>query len=334
VLKNLIFLTEDKQLQKEVTDFLTEWSDPSPTLLVKTSGSTGKPKEMEVLKEHMRISARKTISTFSISAGGTAFLCLSLETIAGKMMVVRAFENEMTLYVGDNRSTACCELPISEFDLMAVVPLQLESGMKCNSSLLRKSKTILVGGGTISSEQLQHLGESGITVFHTYGMTETLTHIAFRRAGAVTDERFTPLSGVNISVEEGCLRIDYPELDIENLVTSDLVTIDPTGHFQITGRADFAVNSGGIKFHPEELEARIGHIIQKPFFIGSLPDPQLGEKLVLILEGIPSENDKDILQLIKPMLPKHGYPKEICYVHEFLRTESLKIRRKETLEIV
>jgi O-succinylbenzoic acid--CoA ligase len=334
VLKDLIFLTEDKKLQREVENFLSEWYNESEYIHVKTSGSTGIPKQYQVKKDHMRISARKTLSAFSVPEGGTALLCLSTETIAGKMMVVRAAENQMTLYVGGVRSNALCDLPISTVDLMAIVPLQLTEGFHCQPSILKNCATVLLGGGSISREHIDALKEHESTVYHTYGMTETLSHIAFRRVGKVTEDAYTPLDGVKISAENGRLKIDYPELGIEGLQTNDLVEIAPNNQFHILGRADFIINSGGIKFNPEELESLISHAIQEPFFIGGLPDRKLGERVVIVIEGAKKDTHNSLLDRIKPLLPLHSCPKEIYYVPEFMRTESLKIRRKETMSLL
>lgn len=334
MLKDLIFLTADKKLQQEVGNFLSEWHNESDYVIVKTSGSTGIPKEYQIKKDHMRISARKTLSTFSVKKGGTAFLCLSTQTIAGKMMVVRAEENNMTLYVGDIRTTALDSLPIHSCDLMAIVPLQLESALRSNPALIKNSKTVLLGGGPVSSAHLSDLKKVNASVIHTYGMTETLSHIAYRIVGNTTQESFTPLSGIGLRSVDSCLVIDYPELGIIGLQTTDEVLIHPNGHFTILGRTDFVINSGGIKFHPEELESKITGVMDRPFFIGGLPDSHLGERLVLVIEGEKKENDNHLLELIKDLLPKHGTPKEIHYISHFVRTESMKIRRKETLSLL
>lgn len=330
----MIFLTENETMQQDVNDFLAKWYSPSSIITVKTSGSTGPSKEISISKKHMRISALKTISNFSVKKGGTAFLCLSVKTIAAKMMIVRAIQNQMTLYVGEIRSNELSDLPFSAFDLLAIAPLQLETCLNYKPDLIKNSATVLVGGGSVSSEQIDRLTQIGATIYHTYGMTETLSHIAFRSIGKHTQEYYTLLPGIDISSKNGCLVIHYPELDVYNMQTSDLVTIDKNKRFRITGRADFVINSGGIKFHPEELEGRIQHIIQKPFFIGGVADSKFGERIVLVIESLKAEDERTILELIKPLLTKYGCPKEIRFLPEFVRTESMKINRKETLELL
>jgi len=332
VLKDLIFLTEDKRIRSEVNDFLEEWHSPSTDITLQTSGSTGVPKKILFKKEYLRKSAQKTNSTFSVEPEGSAFLCLSTQTIAGKMMIVRAIENKMTLYVGDVRSNALCTIDISSFDLMAIVPLQLNEALAGNPNLIKESKTVLVGGGPIHFEQVEALQKIKASVYHTYGMTETLSHVAYRKIGYRNEAFYTPLEGVELTEDHGCLVINYNELGIKKLKTTDTVIFDAQGKFRITGRADFTINSGGLKFQPEELEEKITHLITRPFFIGGIPDNLLGERIVLLIEGKKLEDDEQLLDQIKPLLPQFGCPKEIKYLSSFLRTPSLKIRRKETLK--
>ena len=68
----------------DVEDFLTEWRNDSPTVLVHTSGSTGKPKPMWVEKRRMEASARMTCDFLGLHEGDTALLCLPLDYIAGR----------------------------------------------------------------------------------------------------------------------------------------------------------------------------------------------------------------------------------------------------------
>jgi O-succinylbenzoic acid--CoA ligase len=332
--KKVIFLTESEQRQKEVFSFIDEWLSPIPHIMVETSGSTGDAKKISLQKKHLRKSAKKTCTTFSVPFGGSAFLCLSMHTIAGKMMIVRAFENNMTLYVGDVRSDALCKVSKTVFDLVAMVPLQLEKTMICNPLLLKDSGTVLVGGSILSSVHFDGLKKIGATVIQTYGMTETLSHIAYRNIGLHHEMHYTTLEGVYIHSENDCLVITCPELDINELHTNDLVKMVAHNQFTYIGRADFILNSGGIKFNPEELESMIQPIMEKPFFIGSLPDKHLGERIILLIEGTNSDEDKTLLERIHAILPKYGCPKEICYLPSFVRSSSLKIQRKATLNLV
>ena len=94
------------------------------------------------------------------------------------------------------------------------------------------------------------------------------------------------------------------------------------------------INSGGIKLNPELIESKLSDILHESFFIGSLPDPKLGEQVVLILEG---EVDKGNImkQLISSnAMKKYELPRLIKAIPEFLRTDSGKIKRKETIDLL
>jgi O-succinylbenzoic acid--CoA ligase len=331
VLKNLRFLTYNKNTIEEVIRFIAEWNSPEPSITVQTSGSSGEPKKMSFLKSQLKASAQNTLDTFSIEKGTTAFLCLSIHTIAGKLMVVRAMLNRMELIVGDVSSNAL-EIPLPEIELAAVVPLQLHHVLKKNTSF-PSIKTLLVGGGPVSEDLCAQLSDKGISAIHTYGMTETLTHVAYRRIGALHEELFTPMPGVQLGLAEDRLTITYPEIGIHQLETNDIVQFNTDGHFKVVGRSNLIINSGGLKFNPEELERLISSEMTVPYFFYGLPDDKLGEKIVLVCEGSSFRLTSEQTTKISNVLPAHAAPKEIIYKEQFVRSESMKILRKATMNL-
>ena len=80
-----------------LSEFLNEWHNDSSTIRVKTSGSTGVLKIMLVEKKRMEASARMTCDFLNLHSGNKALLCLPLDYIAGKMMVVRSLVRELQL---------------------------------------------------------------------------------------------------------------------------------------------------------------------------------------------------------------------------------------------
>ena len=101
-------------------EFLAEWHSDSPTLLVHTSGSTGRPKPMYVEKRRMEASARITCRFLGLHGGDTALLCMPLDYIAGKMMVVRALTCGLRLLSVPPVGLPCWEGAV---DFAAMVPL-------------------------------------------------------------------------------------------------------------------------------------------------------------------------------------------------------------------
>jgi O-succinylbenzoic acid--CoA ligase len=315
-------------------DFLKSWFDTSPTIIAHTSGSTGLPKAIELSKKAMIYSAQNTIDFFKLSPRTSALLNLSSTFIAGKMMWVRALAGGWHLDVRspDNESIKQALLQ-KKYDFGAMVPLQVYK----NLNFIEKVHKLIIGGGVVSDNLKAQLWSLNNEVFATYGMTETVTHIAVKALNkqAVTvsnlsDEFYKILNNIQIQTDNrGCLVIKAPSLNPDPIITNDLVEIIDENHFKWLGRFDNIINSGGVKLIPEQIERKIKPFIKSPFFIAGLPDEQLGEKLVLIIEG---DVNKALLQThLDQVLNRFEKPKNIYFLPHFNRTESGKIKRTETL---
>lgn len=290
-------------------EFLAEWHSDSPTVLVHTSGSTGQPRPMAVEKRRMEASASMTCRFLGLQAGDTALLCMPLDYIAGKMMVVRAETCGLKLI-----SVPPVGLPIWEgfIDFAAMVPLQVwnllhdEQGHK----RLMQIRHLLIGGGAIDDALAKALKDFPNAVWSTYGMTETLSHIALRRLnGSDADDWYTPFAGVEVSLsDDDCLVIDAPAVHDGLLVTNDIAVIE-RGRFRILGRKDNVVCSGGLKIQIEEVERLLQSHLRVPFILSKRHDPKFGEVLVMLTEG----SIADAEELCRQLLPKYWQPR--CYVH-------------------
>lgn len=310
-----------------VEQFLQEWYSKESTVTVRTSGSTGQPKEITLKKSAMILSAQRTLDHFEIQEGGTTFLCVSPDTIAGKMMIVRSIVGNHLLYVGDAQSTPNLpeEIP---FDLCAMVPMQLMNLLQANVGQLNKIRINLIGGGPISDAAIEKLCLSGINVYHTFGMTETISHIAVRSVGKHTESAYTVLPQVDIDVVDGKLVINDLLLQSGPIHTNDLIVKIDDRHFEWIGRADFVILSGGKKFYAEEIEAKLQNLIEQPFFIGALNDESLGQRVVVYVETNCTLHFTKLQ--FNGILPTHQIPKEAVFLHSFVRTESGKIDRRRT----
>lgn len=309
--------------------FLQEWSDESNTIQVKTSGSTGTPQVILLKKEDMITSARQTLEFLKIKESANSLICLSMDTIAGKMMAVRSITGNLNVILAPVSSDPLKNME-DQIALCAMVPLQLEKILQSDPSSLQHIEHLLIGGATVSSALEKLAADHDLSFWHTYGMTETISHVALRKGGKNGESFFTALPGITFSEQEGKLIIHYPAIGMNELKTNDLVELVSPTRFRYIGRADFIINSGGKKFNPEELEDLIAGIISNPFFIGSLPDPSLGERIVLFIEGT---GDQAIdSSRLKELLPLHAFPKEILELSSFVRTPSGKINRLETMK--
>jgi O-succinylbenzoic acid--CoA ligase len=326
------YLTKNSELIAEVEDFIKNWNDDSDCVYTNTSGSTGKPKKIEIKKEKMVESATMTCDFLSLQEGEKVLLCLSPKTIAGKMMIVRSIVRNLELYVVDISSNP---LKIIDFqiDFIAMVPLQLEKTLELNSSKLKSIRNCIIGGGDISFRLKNKLVEKGITVYHTFGMTETISHIAMRKVGLINEECFQAI-GINyFSVEDDCLIIHSPLLDSSSLKTNDIVQLVDNKKFIWKGRADFVINSGGVKIHPEEVEEKLSKFIDAPFFITYKEDELYGQIVILIIET-ETETEFELNSQFRDVLSKYEIPKEIYFLKEFERTDSGKINRLKTKELI
>ena len=348
-------------------DFLSEWNNGSDRVLVHTSGSTGKPKPMMVEKKRMLNSARITCDFLGLKPGDSALLCMSLDYIAGKMVVVRSIERHLHLI-----SVSPSGHPLKDIDLKdvngkdvngeitfaAMVPMQVYNTLQVPEERERLThvRHLIIGGGAIDASLEKELRSlpGNIAIWSTYGMTETLSHIALRRInGAEASEWYQPFDSVKISqTDEGCLVIDAPLVCAETLVTNDIVEIESYIYnkvekhekveklrFRIKGRKDNVICSGGIKIQIEEVEALLKPHLEKPFMIAKKKDEKFGEIAVLLTED---EDLKKVEATIRRLLSgksddsnksseskshKYWIPREYLHVDHLPLTETGKPKR-------
>ena len=350
-----------------LSEFIEEWNDDTPYIKVKTSGSTGKPKEMLVEKCRMKASAKITCDFLGLTSKDTALLCLPLDYIAGKMMVVRCLERGMKIV-----SVAPSSHPLKDLQeiptFAAMVPMQVYNSMENEEerSKLMKIKNLIIGGGAVDSEMVRRLRLFGNTVWSTYGMTETLSHIALRKlSGMEATEYYSPFEGVELyAANDGCLCIKAPVVCKDTLKTNDIVEFHEDGRrFRVIGRKDNVIDSGGIKIQIEEIEQALKGRLNVDFAVSKMQDKEYGEIVVLFL-ALPEfckNKDNDIFLLyrkgqsrsIKDMeeprllpfsasflflaissLPKYWQPKAVFAVDKIPYTETGKIARASVINML
>lgn len=328
------YMKDGEPHEAEIGKFLMEWLDNKNFIQLKTSGSTGTPKNIKVKKKHMVNSALATGKFFDLPEKTTALLCLPTNYIAGKMMLVRAMVLGWHLDSVPPKSNPLDQV-FKRYDFCAMTPFQLDNSL----SRLHLLKKLIVGGGAISIHLKNIVQGIGTKIYETYGMTETVSHIAAMRVNPKKKKKhewaFKVLPKVLISQDErGCLVINAPKIAENTVVTNDVVELLTFKKFLWKGRIDNVINSGGIKIHPEQVEKKLQEILLSRFFITSLPDPSLGEKLVLFVEGEFSEgNLAELKKKISGMESLHKYerPKKIYFIEKFEETPTGKVNRKNTL---
>lgn len=322
-------------LPAELADFLAEWYSDTPTMQLHTSGSTGVPATLHADKNAMLASAQLSCRIFGLESGQQALLCLPLRYVAGKMMVVRALAAGLHLLVREP-STTPLERVFTPVDFAAMVPLQAARTLAQpgGANALGRIRTLLLGGGFIDPALEESLRALPNRVYASYGMTETLSHIALRRInGPEASDAYTPLPGVKLSTDaDGALQICVPHLGIEHLQTNDMAEIRKDGSFIILGRRDAVINSGGIKIQAEELENRLQADVGGISVLAlPAPHPELGECIALLWEGAAGKESE--LNKACEQLPKHQKPLYTLRVN-LPRTASGKPARAEAKEIL
>lgn len=319
---------------RDLLNFLHEWFNSSPFIALHTSGSTGIPKKIVVRKEQMIQSACLTCSFLKLKRGDKALLCLPISYIAGKMLVVRALVAALDLY--PVRPTGH---PLAgttqQFQFAAMVPLQVYNSLQdpAEKEQLQKIEKLIIGGSVIDTQLSEAIKQLPSEIYATYGMTETLSHIAMRRLnGKDATSLYTPFPSVTLSLSPNeTLIIDAPLVSDERLTTNDVARLLPDGRFEIMGRLDNVINSGGIKIQIETVENLLQPILSVPFAITSIPDPKFGEIVVLLIAA-PINMDiprNEIAEVLSP----YQVPRKTLIVPRIPLTDSGKINRAEVKKI-
>ena len=323
--------------EKTMYRFILEWISDAPNIQLKTSGSTGQPQIIQIEKEKLVKSALLTGDFFNLQKKDKALLCLPVDFIAGKMMIVRAFVLGLDLIPVNPSSNPLVNID-ETFDFAAMTPMQVQSilDVEGGHKKLNRIKTLIVGGGEISSLLLSEIRQLKNNTYHTYGMTETLTHVAVRRLnGKGFSHEFEALSGIKFMMDDrNCLVVKAKHLGEKAIVTNDIVELITDKKFKYIGRADNVINSGGLKFSPEQIEKKLDPFIETRFIVAGIPDEKLGQKIILVIESDKPDqyNLDDIVK--KAGLSAYEKPKIIFTLPYFPKTGTGKIMRQKTIELL
>lgn len=321
-------LSSDEEDEK-LRQFFKEWADERDFILGKTSGSTGDPKTIKLSKRAMLASAELTNSFFNLKAGDSILLCLSVNYIAGKMMLVRAIAGGLNVVVAKPSSEPDWKGSVA---LAAMVPMQVQQLLSSakGRKALSMVENLIVGGSPLSRDCAEKLSDLPVNAYMTYGMTETVSHVALSKIGRETRPVYTAMSGVRFSLDNrGCLVISAPHLSEENVVTNDVAELISDMSFVWKGRFDNVINTGGVKVHPEVVEDSLRGMIDRRFYVMAEPDVKFGEIVVLKIEGTPFSDDllRKLQSDMARRLSKFERPKKILFLAKFRETDSGKVIR-------
>lgn len=321
--------------KNDIDSFFKKWFDGSEFMEFSTSGSTGTPKRIFAKKSYMRVSALNTINFLGLQEGNTALLCLPVDYISGSMMLVRSLVGNLELYATNPSLNPFCNSSIP-FDFVAMTTSQVVKTLENSreSELFRCSRNIIIGGSALDKSLEHKLKNIDTNIYSTYGMTETLSHIALRKLDKTSDsDWYKPLRGVNVSLsKDNTLVIDADSISDETIITNDIAEINADGNFRILGRLDNVINTGGVKVQIEDIERKLSSQTGINVVVTYVQDNVWGQKVVLLVKDdcLYLQNEIDIA--IK-FLPKHERPKHILFVENLPLTRTGKYDRTKARHI-
>jgi O-succinylbenzoic acid--CoA ligase len=319
------FIKEGEPFEQHVGNFLLDWFDEKSYIELNTSGTTGTPKVIRIEKQAMLDSALATGDFFGLQPGDTMLHCLPTNYVAGKMMFVRSFILGLDMKFVEPNSDPLKNIDES-FDFCAMVPLQAKNSLEKLKA--GKIKKLIIGGVKVHKALEQELVKLPMEIYETYGMTETITHIAAKKIG---DSAFTVLPNVKIYTDERkCLVIKAKNISKNEIVTNDIVNLISDKKFSWEGRYDNIINSGGVKLIPERIEDKLSTLIPRRYFVSGQADETLGEKVVLYVEGSPLTIEESVFAV----LDKFEKPKEVVFIPKFNETATGKIMRAESMQSI
>jgi O-succinylbenzoic acid--CoA ligase len=325
--------------------FCKQWLSDTNVFTVHTSGSTGQPQAWQISREAMRTSAKMTATFLGLQREQKALVCLNTAYIAGIMMLVRCMEVGMEAYiVAPSANPLLSVAPDFSFDFAAFVPMQMSNILENQHTraIILRTQSVIIGGAAIESSLEKQLEAIDKPLFYsTYGMTETVSHIALRALnGTLASEKYWALPQVQLSTDtRQCLCINAPTTEFKTLITNDIVDLsEDKQSFVWLGRADNVINSGGVKIQAEKVEKALEKALAATnssyrYFVAPLPHPLLGEAVVAFIEAENiTENQQDTWKnFLRNELSPYEIPKQFVAVPEFAQTPTQKINRKETV---
>lgn len=325
-------LNKSESTFEECKQFIDEWNNEKDYIIQKTSGSTGKPKEIQIKKSQMIASAKATGEFFDMDNLNNVLLCISPSYIGGKMLIIRAISYNLDIICAPIDNNPLKNLN-SNVDFVSMVPLQVKETLEKNPEKFDLIKTVIIGGAPVQKDLTERLQDFETKFYSTYGMTETVSHIALKllKNG---NKKFKAVGHTYFEENKGNLVINAPHLGIKSLKTNDVVELYDNKSFEWLGRSDFIINSGGVKVIPEKIEDELSGLLEPDtFLISSKKDKKLGERIILLT----TYKDLDINNIKSYLLKKkfkYEIPKEIIVLRELIRLPNGKIDRLKNQKLI
>ncbi|NNE13339.1 MAG: AMP-binding protein [Saprospiraceae bacterium] len=336
--KQLLDYTDDYPVCDHIVSFLNQWYDSSVlTYDFYTSGSTGSPKLIQHSREAMIASAKLTENAFNYVKGDYALLCLPVNFVAGKMMIVRAIVSSLNLIISKVKTNPFeGVLYEGKIDFAPMTPMQFELAKDHAFELLNAVRVVLLGGAPVSNKLKEETQIFDSNIFLGYGMTETLTHVALMKLNGYDRQKyFYGLENISFNKDEhDCLIIEAQHLP-NKILTNDIVALFNESNFKWMGRRDNVINTGGVKVNSDELERELSRHLKENFFISSIKDDVLGSKIVIVLEGsVPSDKVNELNVIFDQLKLKNSKPRKVYGLENFIYTKTGKLDKIAMMKLI
>jgi len=326
------------EFEKQVFDFCHKWKKGQAYFHFMTSGSTGSPKPIQISREAMAASAKMTGEWLHLEPNDVALLCLPIHYIAGSMVLVRALELNLQLLLIEPCTNPLKDLPPISIQLASFVPNQwyaiLNDGIDL-PTYFSKAKGVLIGGAALNPTMITQSANFHFPTFVTYGMTETVSHVAYQRLSPTPSSCYKILPAIDFEVGiNNCARFKGVVTDQQWVQTNDIVEQIDSCHFKVLGRVDRVINSAGRKIQAEKVEQEVAALFsERTIFVSGVPNEVLGQIAVLFIEGLGLVDESLLYQKSLPALQSWEIPKQVVYLPKFETTESGKIDRLKSVAL-
>lgn len=328
--------------EMEVFRFCSEWNEGKAEFQFHSSGSTGVPKSIVLTRTQLISSAQLTGQWLSLAPRDVALMALPVQYIAGAMVLVRALVLDLDVLLVDPCQNPLEQVQDLSIQLASFVPTQWATILNSNihvQAIFSKAKGVLIGGASLDTNLEKATVALDLPIYHTYGMTETVSHVAYRDLHEESPY-FHCLPGVEIQLNtQGCLMVQGPMTAEQWIETNDLVHMVDEYTFEFVGRADRVINSGGKKIFPDLVENWVRRFYGQKKWKGEillvgLPDSFYGQKAVLFTTMDLSEEEKNqLIDFLKEHLASEDCPKAIVFRPRFELLGNGKIDALKTVAL-
>jgi O-succinylbenzoic acid--CoA ligase len=302
-----VWIGENQTIYKTESNLL----ESGPFLYFQSGGTSGTKKWVQ----HNHISMQSAVDGLTDYLGVgylSSWCCLPLNHVGGMMQVIRAYRTGGKVFFLDYRNLFSEIGDDAYGKWLSLVPTQLFRLVRNKVSLdnLRRFRGIFLGGAALSENLVYQCRKEELPVYPTYGMSETCGMVAvLNKSNFLNGE-----NGVGKALCHAKLKLSHENSRIlvksksmalnvfaENepkdgwLLTPDYGRQDDKGNWQIDGRSDRVIISGGEKINLDEIEKIISnceHI--DSCLILHRKDDEWGE--CIIFHGTPKTADLRMIQ--------------------------------------